>query len=42
MCSFTDEDAFVIGGGTTMGGGNGKVTSNLCGSNKLAMTISVN
>ena len=42
MCSFNDEDAFVIGGGTTMGGANVIVNSNLGGSNKLGMTISVN
>ncbi len=41
MCSFNDEDAFVIGG-TSMGGGNGIANSNVCGSNKLGMTISVN
>ena len=41
MCSFNDEDAFVIGG-TSMIGGNGIANSNVCGSNKLRMTISVN
>jgi len=37
MCSFNDEDGFVIDG-TSMGGGNRIANSN----NKLAMTISVN